>query len=158
LGLFKRKRREPTPEEIARIEQDKDIETSSMVDPVMGAKNIADGVAFDYQVIEDENMRGIFEELPWLDELRPLYSRLNFLSNCSPDEAEQFKMAVDQAITYLKYRRRRDDEKMLLMALKTHFYMRINDSVRGWKLNSLTTQRKVLEMLRFKEKKGVLAR
>lgn len=158
MGLFRRRPKEPTVEQQVEMQQTSDLETQAIADPVMGAKNIADGVAFDYQVIEDENIRRIFEELDWLDELQPFFSRLNFLSNCSPDEAEQIKMSLDQAITYLKYRRKSDEEKMLLMSLKAHFNMRINDSVRGWKLTSLTTQRKILEMMRLREKKGVFRR
>lgn len=153
MGLFKRKPKAPTPKELARIERTTHIEATEAEKET----GMVDGVAFDYQVIEDENLMAIFHpnspyHLEWLEELIPLFSRLNFLSNCSSRDAELFKMTVDRAITRLKYSRKRRDEKMLLNNLKTYFFMRINDSVNGWKLNTLTERKRTIRIREEQEK------
>lgn len=156
MGIFRRnkKSKEPTIQEVANEEIRKDVVVSETLNP----QGMIDTIAFDFQVIDDEKILGLFDPtspfyVEWLDELIPLFSRLNFLSNCSENEAKRFKMEVDIAITRLKYRRRDIGEKMLLNNLKTFFFMRINDSVNGWKLNTLTERRRTIRLQQEELKK-----
>lgn len=163
MGIFSRKKKpeEPTLPETVNAEVRKDVLVSETLNP----QGMVDTIAFDFQVIDDEKILGLFDPrspfyLPWLDELLPLFSRLLFLSNCAPSEATNFLMDVDLAITRLKYRRKEDDEKRLLNNLRTWFAIRINDSINGWKLNTLTERRRriLLTQQELKEKRGWLRR
>jgi len=138
------------------MERNRTLEAHYATDPVEDLASTPGGVAFEYRVSEDENMLSLFRETPWLDPLYPLFSRLNFLSNCSQKEARLYKMKVKRAITRLKYQRKTREDKTLLTSLETFFEMRINDSVRGWKVDKLTTQRRYLAIEEQNKKKGWL--
>ena len=79
MGLFRKRKSPPTPKELAKVERTERLVASEAEDSM----RVTDGVAFDYQVIEDENILSMLHpsspyHLEWLEELTPLFSRLNF--------------------------------------------------------------------------------
>ncbi|MCK4387114.1 MAG: hypothetical protein KAV41_03495 [Candidatus Pacebacteria bacterium] len=156
LGFGKKK--EPTADEIIRMERNAQIEARGVSggDAVYGARQIPDGISFDYQVIDDENMLRIFELNPWLDSYYPDFSRLNFLTNISPQEAKLAAMRVRRALTRLKYTRTSLEDRRLCESLIRYQARRIWDSVKGYKLTTLSTTRKHLRLTETKEKSGIL--
>jgi len=154
--MFGRKKKEPSAEDVSKMERDRTLEAHYATDPIEDLASTPAGVAFEYRVSEDENMLSLFKENPWLDSLYPLFSRLNFLSNCSERSARLYMMKVRRIITRLSYRRKSVEDKDLLDSLETFFNMRINDSVHGWKVDKLTTQRRYLEIGEQNKKKGWL--
>lgn len=123
------------------------------------------GIAFDQQALDDEKILDLFDETkplyhPLLMPLLPLISRLNFLSNCSENEARTFKIQVNIAIARLKNKARSSTDYMLLDNLKAYLHMRINDSLKGFKIRVLTERNKSLtireEQLQKKKLGGIL--
>lgn len=119
----------------------------------------AGGIAFDFQVIDDEKILGLFDPkhplyCEHLMPLLPLFSRMNFLTNCSLLEAAAYKQKVDIAITQLKNQIKitiddvseRTKIYMLLENLLAYANMRINDSIQGFKLVQLTERTKNIKL------------
>lgn len=119
----------------------------------------AGGIAFDFQVIDDEKILGLFDPASPLYcshimPLLPLFSRQNFLTNCSLLEAAAYKQKVDISITQLKNQIKvtiedvaeRSKIYMLLDNLVAHANMRINDSIQGFKLVQLTERTKNINL------------
>ncbi len=107
----------------------------------------AGGIAFDFQVIDDEKVLGLFDPNnplfhPLLLPLLPMVSRMMFLTNCTELEAGTYKNAVSLQIALLKKKAVCIEDYMLLNSLKCYLYMRINDSVQGFKLIKLTERTK----------------
>ena len=76
------------------------------------------------------------------------------MTNCSELAADVFKCRADYLITLLKARASTDDEYDLLDALEAWVEMRINDSIRGSKIQVLTTRRREVTMREEKQKRG----
>lgn len=154
-----RNKKDPSIEKIIRMERTANIEARALDghDSVMGARQIPDGIAFDYQAIEDENILRLFKDNPWLDPYYPDFSRLNFLTNISEQQARLETRRVKRALTRLKYSRRSRADKRLCEALIRYHSKRIHDGVHGWKLRTLSTQRKLLR-IEEAQKKGFLRR
>jgi hypothetical protein len=119
----------------------------------------AGGIAFDFQVIDDEKILGLFDPqhplyCEHLMPLLPLFSRMNFLTNCSLLEAAAYKQKVDISITQLKNQMKTNIEEvtertqiyMLLDNLLAYANMRINDSIQGFKLVQLTERTKNIKL------------
>jgi len=111
----------------------------------------AGGIAFDFQVIDDEKVLGLFDPNnplfnPLVLPLLPLFSRMMYLTNCTELEAAAYKLKVDLQITLLKNRARGNEEYMLLDSLQGYAEMRINDSVCGFKLVKLTERTKNINL------------
>lgn len=111
----------------------------------------AGGIAFDFQVIDDEKVLGLFDPTnplfnPLVLPLLPLFSRMMYLSNCTELEAATYKLNVDLQITLLKNRATSTEEYMLLDSLLAYAEMRINDSVGGFKLIKLTERTKNINL------------
>jgi len=111
----------------------------------------AGGIAFDFQVIDDEKVLGLFDPAnplfnPLVLPLLPLFSRMIYLTNCTELEAASYKLRVDLQITLLKNRARGAEEYMLLDSLQGYAEMRINDSVGGFKLIKLTERTKNINL------------
>ena len=111
----------------------------------------AGGIAFDFQVIDDEKVLGLFDPNnplfnPLVLPLLPLFSRMMYLTNCTELEAAAYKLKVDLQITLLKNRARGNEEYMLLDSLQGYAEMRINDSVGGFKLIKLTERTKNINL------------
>lgn len=119
----------------------------------------AGGIAFDFQVIDDEKILGLFDPkhplyCEHLMPLLPLFSRMNFLTNCSLLEAAAYKQQVNIAITQLINQIRNDIDditertqvSLLLKNLKAYANMRINDSIQGFKLIQLTERTKNIKL------------
>lgn len=120
----------------------------------------AGGIAFDFQVIDDEKVLGLFDPNnplfnPLVLPLLPLFSRMMYLTNCTELEAAAYKLKVDLQITLLKNRARGNEEYMLLDSLQGYAEMRINDSVGGFKLVKLTERTKNINLkeIPFEKKK-----
>lgn len=111
----------------------------------------AGGIAFDFQVIDDEKVLGLFDPTnplfnPLVLPLLPLFSRMMYLTNCTELEAATYKLKVDLQITLLKNRATSTEEYMLLDSLLAYAEMRINDSVGGFKLIKLTERTKNINL------------
>lgn len=107
----------------------------------------AGGIAFDFQVIDDEKILGLFDPNnplfnPLVLPLLPIFSRMMYLTNCTELEAMGYKLKLDLQITLLKNKASCPEEYMLLDCLKGYGEMRINDSVGGFKLIKLTERTK----------------
>jgi serine/threonine protein kinase HipA of HipAB toxin-antitoxin module len=151
-------RKQPTAKEISEAEADAQLEASYGGDPAYEAARQPDGVAFDYQVIEDENILKIFEENPWLAPIRPNFSRLMFLTHMTAQQALLATSRLERKVKRLKYSRKSREEKILLESLYDHFCVRINDSVKGSKITTLATNRRILQLERREQKRGFLRR
>jgi hypothetical protein len=125
----------------------------------------ATGIAFDQQALDDEKILDLFDETkplyhPLLMPLLPLVSRLNFLSNCSEADCRTFKIQCNIAIARLKNKARSSEDYMLLDNLKAYLHMRVNDSLKGFKIRVLTERNKTLtlkeEQLQKKRLGGLL--
>jgi hypothetical protein len=111
----------------------------------------AGGIAFDFQVIDDEKVLGLFDPSnplfnPLVLPLLPMFSRMMYLTNCTELEAATYKLKVDLQITLLKNRATSTEEYMLLDSLLGYAEMRINDSVGGFKLIKLTERTKNINL------------
>ena len=119
----------------------------------------AGGIAFDFQVIDDEKVLGLFDPnndlyCEYVTPLLPLFSRMMYLTNCTLIEAAAYKLRVDIAITQLKNLILSDIEDigertkvyMLLDNLLGYAEMRINDSIGGFKLIQLTERTKNIKL------------
>lgn len=149
-------RKQPTPREVSEAEAEAHIESTQSED--YGSRQVPDGVAFDYQVIDDENILQIFVDNPWLAPIRPNFSRLNFLTNMKPQQADLVRSRLERKIKRLKYSRKTREDKILLESLFDYFSDRINDSVDGWKLNVLATNRRILQLERLQKRRGWFGR
>jgi len=161
MGFWRRKK-EPTHEDLANLERKTAIETHMATEPNYDQADqlgsMPSALAFDHRVVDDQHMKELFDSklgYEWLQPLYPLFCNLNFLTNCSQREARLFRMKVKRAITRLKYRRKSLYDKTLLNSLEAFFDMRINDSVHGWKMDKLTTQRRYLAIEEQNKKKGM---
>jgi hypothetical protein len=149
---------EPSSLDIQRVAARDDIlrEENNSTNAEMQA---AGGIAFDFQVIDDEKILGLFDPkhplyCEHLMPLLPLFSRMNFLTNCSLLEAAAYKQQVNIAITQLINQIRNDIEdvsertqvSLLLKNLKAYANMRINDSIQGFKLVQLTERTKNIKL------------
>lgn len=153
----KKEERQPTQREMIEAEQDSRFELSEGLPqgpPV-------DMIAFDFQVLDDEKILALFDpdpknkELycPFLRGIMPLLSRVMFVTNISKGQAELLKDAIDFELTRLKYRCNEQWQKDLVRSLKIYLFTRINDSVNGWKLNTLTERRRIIR-LRHEHEQG----
>jgi hypothetical protein len=111
----------------------------------------AGGIAFDFQVIDDEKVLGLFDPTnplfnPLVLPLLPLFSRMMYLTNCTELEAATYTLNVDLQITLLKNRATSTEEYMLLDSLLAYAEMRINDSIGGFKLRKLTERTKNINL------------
>jgi hypothetical protein len=111
----------------------------------------AGGIAFDFQVIDDEKVLGLFDPdsalfNPLVLPLLPLFSRMMYLTNCTEIGRAYYIAKVDLDITILKNRASCSEEYMLLDSLKSYAEMRSNDSVGGFKLVKLTERTKNINL------------
>lgn len=119
----------------------------------------AGGIAFDFQVIDDEKFLGLFDPkndlyCEHLAPLLPLFSRMNYLTNCTLIDAAAYKLKVDIAVTQLKNQIEfsieciveRNKVYMLLDSMLGYAEMRINDSIGGFKLIQLTERTKNIKL------------
>jgi len=118
----------------------------------------AGGIAFDFQVIDDEKVLGLFDPnnplfIPLVLPLLPLFSRMMFLTSCTELEAASYKLRVDLQITLLKNRAHGAEEYMLLDSLLGYAEMRINDSIQGFKLIKLTERTKNINLKEIPQEK-----
>ncbi len=150
LDLLKKPSSEPSQMDIAREEtrgaliRDENVSTNAEM-------QAAGGIAFDFQVIDDEKVLGLFDPNnplfnPLVLPLLPLFSRMMYLTNCTELEAASYKLRVDLQITLLKNRANGAEEYMLLDSLLGYAEMRINDSIQGFKLIKLTERTKNINL------------
>jgi len=159
--------REPTPEEVARVQARNEI----LVHESLEGK---DGIAYNYQIVDDEKILMFFQPhlgekengdpienpyfMPLLLPLLPYVSRLCYLTSCSPLDADVFKCRADYQITLLKARAKTDEEYDVLEAFKAWIEIRINDSIGGSKLRALTESRRFVDIREEKVKRGLFRR
>lgn len=162
LDLLKQKPREINAMDTIRAEtkggiiRDENVSTNAEM-------QAAGGIAFDFQVIDDEKVLGLFDPNsplfhPLVLPLLPLFSRMMYLTNCTELEAAGYKLALDVQITLLKNRASSEEEYMLLDSLQVYGEMRINDSIQGFKLVKLTDRTKNInlkEVASEQKKKGI---
>ena len=162
LELIKKKPRELNALDISRAEtkggliRDENVSTNAEM-------QAAGGIAFDFQVIDDEKVLGLFDPSnplfhPLVLPLLPFFSRMMYLTNCTELEAAGYKLALDVQITLLKNRASSTEEYMLLDSLQIYGEMRINDSIQGFKLVKLTDRTKNInyrEIPAEQKKKGI---
>lgn len=123
----------------------------------------AGGIAFDFQVIDDEKILGLFDPAnplfhPLVLPLLPLVSRMMYLTSCTEHEARTYCLQVNIQIARLKNRAESVEDFMLLDSLRGYMHMRINDSILGFKLVKLTerTSNKNINLRDEQQKKGLL--
>jgi len=124
----------------------------------------AGGIAFDFQVIDDEKVLGLFDPAnplfhPLVLPLLPLVSRMMYLTSCTNHEARTYCLQVNIQIARLKNRAESVEDFMLLDSLRGYMHMRINDSILGFKLVKLTerTSTKNITLREEQQKpKGIL--
>lgn len=160
-------KKKPTPEELVAMETKGAVKASYLSEAAWPEGK--DGIAFDYQVVDDEKILMLFEPYlgttsdgaliknpnytPLLKPLLPYVSRLCYLTSCSELDAEIFKCRADYQITLLKARAETDEEYDLLEALKAWIEIRINDSIKGAKMKMLTERKRTVRFEEMKEKK-----
>ena len=152
LEKLKRTPYEPSAVDVAR-EESKGAILRDENNSTNAEMQAAGGIAFDFQVIDDEKVLGLFDPNnalfnPLVLPLLPLFSRMMYLTNCTELEAAAYKLRVDLQITLLKNRATGAEEYMLLDSLLGYAEMRINDSIQGFKLIKLTERTKNIN---FKE-------
>jgi|SRR5208282_68342 len=123
--------------------------------------NAGGGVDFAYLLSQDELMSDMLDESkaayqPMLKPLKPFFSRLMFLTKIDERGLFDFKIAVDIAITQRKndvlydengeYNEHCSEDYQLLEAVRTYLQTRIYDSVMGFKVEALTTRRKIVDV------------
>jgi hypothetical protein len=153
------KRNNVNESEVTRLDQREQLRNEIIKDEnnnTNAEMQAAGGIAFDFQVIDDEKILSIFDSsntelyCEHVMPLLPLFSRMNFLTNCSLIEAAAYKLRVRISITQLKNQIKvtipENDERtkvyMLLDNLLQYACMRINDSIQGFKLIQLTDRTK----------------
>ena len=123
--------------------------------------NAGGGVDFAYLLSQDELISDMFDPTKttykaFLDPLKPLVSRLNFLTKFDERGLFDYKIAVNIAIAQRKNAVTYNDEgeynencsedyetlENLRAFLQTHAY----DSVMGFKVEALTTRRKIVDV------------
>lgn len=152
LEKLKRTPYEPSAVDVAR-EESKGAILRDENNSTNAEMQAAGGIAFDFQVIDDEKVLGLFDPNnvlfnPLVLPVMPLFSRMMYLTNCTELEAAAHKLRVDLQITLLKNNATDSEEYMLLDSLTGYDEMRINDSVGGFKLIKLTERTKNIN---FKE-------
>ncbi len=124
----------------------------------------AGGVSFEYQMIEDETIRDMLDPskptfVPILEPMKWFLARLPFLSNCGEREAESFRLKADIQIAMLKNMTDNPVDYLHLNGCRAYIHMRINDSIGGFKIRTLTETKRRIEIAEEKiEKKGFLKR
>lgn len=124
--------------------------------------NAGGGVDFAYLLSQDELISDMFDPSkpatykPFLAPLKPLVSRLNFLTKFDERGLFAYQMDVDIAITQRKNSIMYDDNGELnphlaedyetLENLRCHLHTRAYDSVMGFKVEALTTRRKIVDV------------
>jgi hypothetical protein len=154
LGNFFHRKKDPSQMELLHTEGKYNLMGAAATEAMRGidAESQASGdVDFVFQSTKDEWILGLFDPsypqfCPLVLPLAPLFQATIFLTYCTEHQARTYKRMVDRAITRLKNECKRRQDFMLLESLRGYAYMRINDSVMGFKLDKLTTRKKILEM------------
>jgi hypothetical protein len=124
----------------------------------------AGGVSFEYQMIEDETIRDMLDPtkptfIPILEPMKWFLARLPFLSNCGEREASSFKLKADIQIAMLKNMTDNPVDYLHLNGCRAYIHMRINDSIGGFKIKTLTETKRRIEIAEETVKKpGFLKR
>jgi hypothetical protein len=124
--------------------------------------NAGGGVDFAYLLSQDELISDMFDPSKpatykaFLDPLKPLASRLNFLTKYDERGLFGYQMDVDVAIAQRKNAIMYDENGDLnsnlasdyetLENLRCHLHTRAYDSVMGFKVEALTTRRKIVDV------------
>lgn len=108
------------------------------------------GVDFVFATTKDEWILGLFDAsypqfCPMVLPMAPLFQPSLFLTNCTEDGRRTYKRMVDLEITSLKNQAKTPEDFQLLRALRGYAYMKSNDSVNGYKMDKLTTRKKIIE-------------
>jgi hypothetical protein len=149
--------KELSPEQILRL-QGKTEMFSSAVRNIDAETQASGGVDFVFSTTVDEHILGYFDPTyPQYNEkfkcLAPLFQRTPLLSNYTEYQSRTYRRMADVLFTEVKNNDLNPDEFRIVRALRVYFYMKINDGVMGYKMDKLTTQKKIISMGGFEEKK-----
>lgn len=120
--------------------------------------NAGGGVDFAYLLSQDEMISDMFDPTkdtykPFLEPLKPLVSRLNFLTKFDERGLFDYQIGVDIAIAQLKNSISGKNDGVftsgdyqLLENLRVHLHNRAYDSFMGFKVEALTTRRKIVDV------------
>ena len=143
------KRGEPKEESAGSLirkqgKQDIIVDENRSVDQEMASTG---QITLDYQAIEDEMITDMFDPTkptfyPLIQPLKPLFSRLNFLTQYDEKGLRGFKIAVNVAISQLKNHTLSAKDYLLLENLRIYLHNRAYDSFMGFKIRVLATREK----------------
>ena len=146
---------QPSIREQVREESLGEMRVRESITPEM----VKDGSDYDFQAIDDEKILYLFDPAspmyePLLAPLLPLASRLCFLSDCDTQDARVYKLKVSTLIEQLRnYTRGNPRLYFLLDSMEAYLHMRINDSIGGFKIKTLSTRRKEFEYKEVQQKR-----
>lgn len=104
-----------------------------------------DNIGGEYFLGEDEKLLEMMDPespsfIPFLEPLRPLFSRLNSFTNISKETAELYGLEIYCECLRLKSRVKGFHNKSLVRNVSLHLRMKLHDSINGFKIGKLTTK------------------
>lgn len=116
------------------------------------------GVDFVFSTTVDEGILGLFDPSypqynPKFLPLAPLFQRTPLLSNYTEYQSRTYRRMADRLFCRVKNKGLTKEDFETLESLRIYFYMKINDGVNGYKMDKLTTQKKILSLPGLEEKK-----
>jgi hypothetical protein len=147
IAAFRHK--EPTQIQLMR-EQGRLDALNSEIRNIDTETQASGGVDFVFASTKDEWILGLFDSsypqfCPLVLPLSPLFQPTVFLTFITEQQARTYKRMLDRGIARLKNKAESPEDFMLLESLRCYGYMRINDSVQGFKMDKLTTRKRILE-------------
>ena len=151
------KSKEMSPAELIQLQGRQDI-MSSGVRNIDAETQASGGVDFVFSTTVDEWILGLFDPTypqynPKFLSLAPAFQRTALLSNYTEYQSRTYRRMFDRLACRVKNKGLTKDEFETLESLRLYYYMKINDGVNGYKMDKLTTQKKILSMSGLEEKK-----
>jgi len=146
-----------SPEQMMQIQGRQDLQ-SSIVRNIDAETQASGGVDFVFSTTVDEWILGLFDPTyhqynPKFLPLAPLFQRTPLLSNYTEYQSRTYRRMADRLFCRVKNKGLTKEEFETIEGLRLFFYMKINDGVNGYKMDKLTTQKKVISMSGLEERK-----
>jgi hypothetical protein len=151
------KPKEVSPAELLQIQGRNEI-LSSGVRNIDAETQASGGVDFVFSTTVDEWILGLFDLSypqynPKFVPLAPAFQRTPLLSNYTEYQSRTYRRMFDRLACRVKNKGLTKEEFETLESLRLYYYMKINDGVNGYKMDKLTTQKKILSMTGLEERK-----
>ena len=156
-ALIGAKPKQLSPEQMMQIQGRQDLQ-SSVVRNIDAETQASGGVDFVFSTTVDEWILGLFDPTyhqynPKFLPLAPLFQRTPLLSNYTEYQSRTYRRMADRLFCRVKNKGLTKEEFETIEGLRLFFYMKINDGVNGYKMDKLTTQKKVISMSGLEERK-----